>query len=646
MIKKLNKIVCIIISILLIMLSPIGSYVQGENAKVYALESSLESAIAKYVIPVTAYMLCQYDNSMKTLENVAVTVSQINTTITNLNKFQSEMISTIPLATKAIIAHIYTSLTSDDINSVLGTSYTESSLDNLSASLLQAKNDGLLGSEYSQIYNLGISHTFAQALKLYNSNALYDNSSSIDYLADDNSILFYYKDFAVATYPIKIMQEYFNYLFWNLFGKVIVNSQITYSTYSSNFQVINNSTYQFGDSRIRLKIYSKNLAKTEDHNYYMSTNGLLTESTSYADQIYLEKLNINGSWDILKNYHEDTGYKLGDIKLNTFLNDINTYLNVNLTGSIFYTESKIPTIFNLCYEGTNIINEAGTWDSSISVPAVGSSYFDGEDTTLSDAERLINSVSPTDTYDLDITAEILTNTDADTNLTNPVISEVIVSDPAGVVPDVDTANPDNSIPDGDTEIGDPEDTSGILAWLRGLWEILKSLWQSLLAFLASIITLLTSIFTNTSSMSEATEGIDWGSFTGLFDIFYIFYYLIIIVIMILLKFLAVVFSMLSIPSNSSLFANYPTMLAGLNYIKSIKVGGFNITLQQIFEYMFTVFFFLFIVTTLQKLYHNFAGIERQTLNQEQKWESNSNVIYRDGNYINKKTGEIQDYKYK
>lgn len=112
------------------------------------------------------------------------------------------------------------------------------------------------------------------------------------------------------------------------------------------------------------------------------------------------------------------------------------------------------------------------------------------------------------------------------------------------------------------------------------------------------------------------NGTDWGNFKGFFDIFWIFYYLIIIAILILLKFFSVIMMILSIPANTALFDSYPTMLSGLNYIKNIKVGGFNITLQTIFEYMFTVFFFVFIVTTLQKLYHSFSGIERQTSREE------------------------------
>lgn len=118
--------------------------------------------------------------------------------------------------------------------------------------------------------------------------------------------------------------------------------------------------------------------------------------------------------------------------------------------------------------------------------------------------------------------------------------------------------------------------------------------------------------------SEDDKGTDWGNFKSFFDIFWIFYYLIIIAIIILLKFFNVIMSILSIPANTALFDEYPTMLSGLNYIKNIKVGGLNVTLQTIFEYMFTVFFFLYIVTTLQKLYHTFMGIERQAIKEVER----------------------------
>lgn len=96
---------------------------------------------------------------------------------------------------------------------------------------------------------------------------------------------------------------------------------------------------------------------------------------------------------------------------------------------------------------------------------------------------------------------------------------------------------------------------------------------------------------------------DWGDFSKFFDIFFIFIYFIVILILILLKFLKVVFSNLpNIPANTDLFTDYPTILDGVNYIKNLRVGGMSVTVQQAFEYVFLIFFFIFVLKQLRKLY--------------------------------------------
>lgn len=146
----------------------------------------------------------------------------------------------------------------------------------------------------------------------------------------------------------------------------------------------------------------------------------------------------------------------------------------------------------------------------------------------------------------------------------------------------------------------------------------QTTWLERIADRIDIISTDIKKFFNPDTTPDDDKGIDWGNFKSFFDIFWIFYYLIIIAILLLVKFLAVVMDILSIPANTALFDSYPAILQGLNYIKNLKVGGFNITLQQIFEYMFMVFFFIYIVTTLQKLYHVFTGVERQELRHNQK----------------------------
>ncbi|MPN03499.1 hypothetical protein SDC9_150729 [bioreactor metagenome] len=105
---------------------------------------------------------------------------------------------------------------------------------------------------------------------------------------------------------------------------------------------------------------------------------------------------------------------------------------------------------------------------------------------------------------------------------------------------------------------------------------------------------------------------EWGDFGKFFDIFFIFIYFIVILILILLKFLQVVFSNLpNIPPNPELFNNYPTILEGVNFIKNLKVGGLSITVQQAFEYVFLIFFFIFILKQIRKLYGAYVYEENE-----------------------------------
>lgn len=109
--------------------------------------------------------------------------------------------------------------------------------------------------------------------------------------------------------------------------------------------------------------------------------------------------------------------------------------------------------------------------------------------------------------------------------------------------------------------------------------------------------------------NEDKDKTDWGNFKGLFDLFYIFYYLILIVIIILIKLMNVVLNLANITPSFGALGNYPTILYGVDYIKNLKVANLNFTIQQIFEYAFTVFFFIFIVKTIQKIYRLVADYD-------------------------------------
>lgn len=160
----------------------------------------------------------------------------------------------------------------------------------------------------------------------------------------------------------------------------------------------------------------------------------------------------------------------------------------------------------------------------------------------------------------------------------------------------------------------------------------------ILVYLKSIFETITGIRNDTSTIAEntspATEGggngtydptdidtgFDWGNFRKFFDIIYIFIYFIIILILILVKFLGVVFTQLTaIPANSALFDSYPSILSGVNYIKNLKVGNLSITVHQAFEYIFMIFFFIFIIKQIRKLYgaYVYEETERERDNAKQ-----------------------------
>lgn len=628
--NKLNKILCLTLALIILMFSPIGSYVQGENAKAYALETTIDDAIAKYLLPVSAFMAWQYNQALKGVSGAVATVTDLNNQIAQLDNYKAQLISSIPSASKAIVAYLYTSLTTDDINSALGTTYTPEQLQTLAAPYQSKLDSGTLGLTYDDIFGLGISHLFANSIKLYN-NDYYNINKDITYeLFNDCEI--YTKSFSYSN-TFYCLKNDFNYEFLNLLGTCFVQSQIINED-SGMSKFTNISTYTFPNIRFRINsvtplitttIYADCNLVTAFETSTLSNDDFYGDVYTRTDYLYID-YKVGDVWTNVKTYY---GTSI-NINLATLLNDIKSLTSIDLTDSEFYsTNYTITDIFNLMYEGSRVINSSGSISLPLTIPAVGVGYF-APDTTISDAERLITATgTTTNTYDLNIGTESAVNDDPDTNVSNPIISEITVAPTdTTTYPNatVDTANPDITIPE---EAPDTGGTFGegifnipilgaILAALQALWDLLKSLFDTLVNFF--------------TTQSAETNGVDWGNFKGFFDIFYIFYYLIIIVILILLKFLVAVFGMINIPANTALFDSYPTMLAGINYLKNLKIGGFNITLQQIFEYMFTVFFFLFIVTVLQKLYHGFTSVERQQARESRDIKVDTNIYKQYSNF--------------
>ncbi len=129
---------------------------------------------------------------------------------------------------------------------------------------------------------------------------------------------------------------------------------------------------------------------------------------------------------------------------------------------------------------------------------------------------------------------------------------------------------------------------------------------------------------------------EWGDFRHLLDIFFIFIYFIVILILILLKFLQIVFTGLpGIAPNTELFTAYPEILAGVNYVKNLKVGGLSITVQQAFEYIFMIFFYIFVIKQISKLYNAHVF--------EQSAEDRSKINEMKMDYYEKRTNQINEF---
>jgi hypothetical protein len=127
---------------------------------------------------------------------------------------------------------------------------------------------------------------------------------------------------------------------------------------------------------------------------------------------------------------------------------------------------------------------------------------------------------------------------------------------------------------------------------------------------------------------------DWGDdFPKFFKIFYIFIYFIAILILLLVKMLYLVFfSLTAIEANTALFDSYPTILEAITYVQNLTVGGLTITVQEVFEYVFTIFFFIFIIKQIRKLYDSFVYEEHERIRSETGIKSTENNENHNDNY--------------
>ncbi|NLE04523.1 MAG: hypothetical protein GX638_06960 [Crenarchaeota archaeon] len=121
----------------------------------------------------------------------------------------------------------------------------------------------------------------------------------------------------------------------------------------------------------------------------------------------------------------------------------------------------------------------------------------------------------------------------------------------------------------------------------------------------------------------------WGNFRHFLDIFFIFIYFIVILILIILKFLQIVFvGIPNIAANTDLFTQYPNILEGVDYVKNLQVGGLTITVHQAFEFVFLIFFYIFIIKQIRKLYNAYVfeqPAENPRIAQDMKMDYYENI---------------------
>ncbi len=606
--KNIIKIICIIFVILFISITPLSGYITGYNNKVYASEVIAVNAFAKFVIPITALFTYEIMESKGIVDESKSKMENVVEIIEDMNNFKNAYWGLQTTRVKATIYKMYTDLSNYEINKILNTTFSASEFTHIQNEINDI-NFKIQNGEELSVQNL-------QGIGVYKLLAHYLGTKIEDFDIDikKESIQvegtsYYHYDIGSTQWLRLSVYQGFNSSFYELIGGNLIIKDNGYDglSYSSGID----SFRHYLDYKLQLS-----------NDYYLiitgAANGItITTSNSGVGSPGSRKVTITDQSQLgLSNCYFKV-YNKNDVEvvsnytiknLRTFINFIQPYTANNLMDSDFYINAEgynfIRTL-GIMLVGNITYITAGFYEGDYTLPGIYSEALSpdaGEipDTNI-DAERIIAQES-------DITS--------DTNISVEEDEEkgpTIIVLPEGGVAETSDVNVGENVGEDPEGIFEP-DSDGWIFRIPILGTILK--------ILRDILNALRDWFTRNPTVEQGTPGeppgVDWGNFKNFFDIFWIFYYLIIIAILLLVKFLAVVMDILSIPANTALFDSYPTILQGINYIKGLKVGGFNVTIQQIFEYMFMVFFFIFIVTTIQKLYHVFTGVERQELRHNQR----------------------------
>ena len=593
--KKLyKKIISIIFIVLTLLFVPLTGFIQGDNYFCYAVNQNILKESSSSLIPIIGYMV--YSMNKQTSELISVDLSD---SIEQATETYNKYFDNLSIAQKVYLGNAFTSYSLDEINHAYGSSYSQATVDSWGINDLKAKilNDETL-TPY-ELQKLGITTLAAYQFKdSLRTNVITNHGVLLEGSIYSHLIGGY--NFKIQHYDIA--ESLFDYVPGIVKGTRIlalnkIGTNLFLSSVGEYFFNVNEQYYKLVFN------YSLGYTTTTKVATDIFLNTATGENTGPYNQKAIQLFSMeNGSW--VSKYSTDTD---SVAKKQALLNALGALLGINFSlTSIYNSGYGLKAHINVVEEYDNVvINNVQNIDKTVIAPTAGI-LTSAPDTSLSQAEQIISALEALGVNVQELTYSLSTYNNPDTN-----IEDVILTDPQGI--GVDTGEIATDVPDtsGDTSVN--PDGSGtlnipilgtILSWLQKIWQMIKDLYDLIL-----------NHFMNPTS---SDDGIDWGNFGGLFDLFFIFYYLIVIAILLLIKFLSVVMNILSIPPNTELFNSYPTMLDGLNYLKGLKIGGFTVTLQQIFEYMFMIFFFIFIVTTLQKLYHSFTGVERQELRANQK----------------------------
>ncbi|GEM_PF-3572645 len=621
--KQIIKMISLVFAIFLFLITPLGTHIQAKSARVYAVESTAMDAMGKYLFPIVALYTTQIKSTKGLVDSSKPLADLVAEEIDLLKQSKQVLWQALSLDVKARIAKYYTNLSNYDINAMLNTTFSDTQFGKYETEMinLQTKisnNEALTSSE---LQGLGVYKILANYLGYQSLNSLRIDTGDFGFseIQGVRYLIFFQNGKTVMSAINRydnsdFIKEVFLGFVYNAYNPVVHQSP-DYVSFNDVLQIRLSNLYFFNLKRMDFSSNSKEVYLVHD---------ILTR---FEGEIKTFDDKVVKSFSISRNV---------DMTVKNFIDFIKNYSTYDFVNSDYYLNSQSYNLSDLlCLGrlGSLVYIPSNVWQGQYSFFDVIATTIDPsavwEDVSSTAAERVIANEAST-TSDTNIHVE-----EDDDRTTVIVTPNTGVAEDSNVDEGVDVDNPEGVFsPDGEGWIFRIPILGSILKALQNLYNLIRN-W-----------------FTANPTTGNADPGMDWGNFKGFFDIFYIFYYLIILVIIILIKFFAVIVSLLDIPANATLFNAYPNLLVGLNYIKNIKVGGFNITLQQIFEYMFTVFFFLYIVTQLQKLYHSFSGIERHQLRANdkearfEKYQSESHYTPTDFNAVKTAYDKNENDSYK